>query len=183
MFLTQHKNILRQCNSLNAEYIFQNDKYYDAEYDSGDKSIQCGRRVDSLKAWLLLASLGEAQLAYLVDNIVHMNRYITDKLRHRPGFKLVLPEFEGSTISFWYIPKSMRNQDPLDLHKLHKVGPIIKQRMMSVGTLMINYQPLTCKNLPNFFRLSLTCLTPATIEDMDFIIDEIERLGEGIRID
>lgn len=112
-----------------------------------------------------------------------MNRYITDKLRNKPGFKLVLPHSEGSTVSFWYIPESMRNEHPLDPHKLHKVCPIIKSRMMGTGRLMINYNPLTCKNLPNFFRLSLTCIPPPTMEDMDFIIDEIDRLGKDITID
>lgn len=118
----------------------------------------------------------------MVDNLIHMNRYITDKLRDRPGFRLVLPQFEGSTVSFWYIPKSLRSEDPIDPHKLHQISPIIKERMMSRGSLMINYQPLTIKNLPNFFRLSLTCVPSPTIEDMDFMIEEIERLGEDIQL-
>lgn len=54
VFLTRHPTLLTQANSLNAEYLFQNDKYYDASYDSGDKSIQCGRKVDSLKLTLAL---------------------------------------------------------------------------------------------------------------------------------
>ena len=180
LFLTRHCQLLQHCNSLKAEYIFQSDKYYDADYDLGDKSIQCGRKVDSLKAWLTLASRGEDEWEHLVDNIIQMNRYITDKLAHRPNFKLVLPQFEGSTVSFWYIPEKLRNQTHIDPATLHKVCPAIKSRMMSSGSLMIGYQPLTCKNLPNFFRLSLTCIPPATMEDMDFIVDEIERLGKDL---
>lgn len=37
---------------MNAEYLFQQDKQYDLEYDTGDKTIQCGRRNDIFKLWL-----------------------------------------------------------------------------------------------------------------------------------
>lgn len=40
LFLVPNKQILKDTMSLNAEYLFQNDKFYDAEYDVGDKTIQ-----------------------------------------------------------------------------------------------------------------------------------------------
>lgn len=45
MLLTRHEGLLHQCNSANADYLFQQDKFYDTNYDSGDKSVQCGRKV------------------------------------------------------------------------------------------------------------------------------------------
>lgn len=42
LFLVPNKQILKDTMSLNAEYLFQNDKFYDAEYDLGDKTIQAG---------------------------------------------------------------------------------------------------------------------------------------------
>lgn len=51
LFLLQ--GLLRQCNELGAEYLFQADKHYDVSYDTGDKSIQCGRHVDAFKLWLM----------------------------------------------------------------------------------------------------------------------------------
>jgi hypothetical protein len=38
---------------MNAEYLFQQDKHYDVNYDTGDKTIQCGRHVDVFKFWLM----------------------------------------------------------------------------------------------------------------------------------
>lgn len=38
---------------MGAEYLFQKDKHYDVSYDTGDKSIQCGRHVDVFKFWLM----------------------------------------------------------------------------------------------------------------------------------
>lgn len=49
MFLTRHAGLLHQCNSANADYLFQQDKFYDSTYDSGDKSVQCGRKVSEQK--------------------------------------------------------------------------------------------------------------------------------------
>lgn len=49
--------------------------------------------------------------------------------------------------------------------------------MMERGTTMVGYQPLG--ELPNFFRMVIS--NPATIPgDIDFLIDEIERLGEEL---
>lgn len=38
---------------MGAQYLFQKDKHYDLSYDTGDKSIQCGRHVDVFKFWLM----------------------------------------------------------------------------------------------------------------------------------
>ncbi len=51
VFLTQHADILRRTNAGGAAYLFQPDKLH-AEYDLGDKTIQCGRRPDAFKLWL-----------------------------------------------------------------------------------------------------------------------------------
>ena len=39
---------------MSASYLFQQDKHYDMNYDTGDKTIQCGRHVDIYKVWLML---------------------------------------------------------------------------------------------------------------------------------
>ena len=44
--------MLSACNNMSAEYLFQPDKHYDVRYDTGDKTIQCGRRPDAFKLWL-----------------------------------------------------------------------------------------------------------------------------------
>lgn len=45
---------------------------------------------------------------------------------------------------------------------------------------MVSYQPLVHKNMVNFFRLALHCQPPPTHEDMDFVLNEIERLGRDL---
>ena len=49
--LIEAAGFMKQCNASNASYLFQPDKL-NAEYDLGDKTIQCGRRADAFKLWL-----------------------------------------------------------------------------------------------------------------------------------
>lgn len=52
-FLIRDQDMLLQANSASAVYLFQQDKFYDPKWDVGDKYLQCGRRADVLKLWLM----------------------------------------------------------------------------------------------------------------------------------
>uniref|UniRef100_A0A8D8V678 Acidic amino acid decarboxylase GADL1 n=1 Tax=Cacopsylla melanoneura TaxID=428564 RepID=A0A8D8V678_9HEMI len=67
-------------------------------------------------------------------------------------------------LKFWFMWKA-------------KVAPKIKERMMKTGSMMITYQPI--HDLPNFFRLVLQN-SALDHSDMDFFIEEIERLGHDL---
>lgn len=58
-----------------------------------------------------------------------------------------------------------------------QVAPVIKARMMEYGTTMVSYQPQGDK--VNFFRMVISN-PAATFEDIDFLIEEIERLGQDL---
>lgn len=68
IFVTQSKDLLAQCNSASATYLFQQDKFYDVSYDTGDKSVQCGRKVDAFQVWFMLKTRGEKYFAEAVEN-------------------------------------------------------------------------------------------------------------------
>ena len=65
-----------------------------------------------------------------------------------------------------------------DLHNMFiQVAPRIKAMMMEKGSVLIGYQPLGAK--VNFFRCVFS--NPATQHvDIDFLLDEITRLGEDL---
>ncbi|MGH0192849.1 UNVERIFIED_CONTAM: hypothetical protein FKN15_031577 [Acipenser sinensis] len=44
-------------------------------YDTGDKSIQCGRKVDCLKLWLMWKATGTLGLEQRVDRAFAYTRY------------------------------------------------------------------------------------------------------------
>ena len=53
VILCRHQGLLKDVHRAEATYLFQKDKFYDISYDTGDKTFQCGRKVDVLKFWLM----------------------------------------------------------------------------------------------------------------------------------
>uniref|UniRef100_A0A3Q1G4R1 Glutamate decarboxylase like 1 n=1 Tax=Acanthochromis polyacanthus TaxID=80966 RepID=A0A3Q1G4R1_9TELE len=169
---------LQLCHSSRASYLFQPDKFYDISYDTGDKSLQCSRKADAFKFWLMWKALGSSQLEERVDRALAMARYLVQEIKKREGFRLLMePEF--ANVCFWYIPPSLRNlpDGPELYQKLHTVAPVVKERMMKTGSMMVGYQPHRDK--PNFFRMVV--ISPqVSRQDMDFVLDEIHSLGKDL---
>jgi len=183
-FIVRHKGLLHQTNSANATYLFQQDKFYDVSYDTGDKSVQCGRKVDGFKFWFMLKARGEKYMGDIVDNAFAMADHLTHLVSTRPGFRLV-PEYKDrkcTNVGFWYIPPSLRDQPEDDQwwQKIEKVAPKIKEEMIMDGSLMIGYQPVPYKNLKNFFRMVIHGVPRPTKENMEFVVNEIERIGKNM---
>uniref|UniRef100_A0A672H7X3 Acidic amino acid decarboxylase GADL1-like n=1 Tax=Salarias fasciatus TaxID=181472 RepID=A0A672H7X3_SALFA len=178
-FLVRDKTgLLQRCYSASASYLFQQDKFYDISFDTGDKSIQCGRKPDAFKFWLLWKAVGARQLEQRVDRALAMARYLADEIKKREGFRLLM-EPEYANVCFWYIPPSLRQlEDGPELwSKLHTVAPVIKERMMKVGSMMVGYQPHSDR--ANFFRM-IVISPQAGKADMDFVLDEIHNLGKDL---
>uniref|UniRef100_A0A8C2JBT3 Glutamate decarboxylase 1 n=1 Tax=Cyprinus carpio TaxID=7962 RepID=A0A8C2JBT3_CYPCA len=71
-----------------------------------------------------------------------------------------------------YLYHKIKNREGYEM-----VAPKIKAMMMECGTTMVGYQPQGDK--VNFFRMVIS--NPAvTRSDIDFLIDEIERLGQDL---
>lgn len=112
LFITKETNLLSHCNSVQVNYLFQQDKFYDVSYDTGNKSVQCGRKVDAFKVWLMLKVRGLSAMGALVDHAIRMSNMLVEKIRERgtDRFRLIQERFQYTNICFWYIPKIMRNQ-------------------------------------------------------------------------
>ncbi|KAL4657159.1 glutamate decarboxylase 1-like [Arapaima gigas] len=178
--LVRQKGLLQECNQLCAEYLFQPDKHYDVTYDTGDKSIQCGRHVDVFKLWLMWKAKGSEGFGSQINCCLENAEYLFNKLENRADFELVFKtKPEHSNVCFWYIPDSLRAapRGPEWNRKLHEVAPKVKAKMIEEGIVMVGYQPLGEK--ANFFRCVFS--NPATSrEDVDLLVDEIARLGHDL---
>ncbi|CDW54899.1 glutamate decarboxylase 1 [Trichuris trichiura] len=176
--LVRKEGLLFQCNQMCADYLFQQDKPYDVSYDTGDKTVQCGRHNDIFKLWLAWRAKGMLGYEKQVERLMGLAAYVTAKIKRTPGYEMVLIQPEFLNVCFWYVPKKLRHLEAEErTARLEKVAPKIKGKMMEAGTTMVAYQP--DKDKPNFFRLIIS--NPATTtEDLDFFVDEIARLGESI---
>ncbi|XP_059812136.1 cysteine sulfinic acid decarboxylase isoform X2 [Hypanus sabinus] len=108
-----------------------------------------------------------------------IERYLVNEIKERAGFRLLMePQFVN--VCFWYIPPSLQGkEDTPDFWKnLGKVAPFIKEQMVKQGTMMVGYQPHGSN--VNFFRQVL--VSPrVSLDDLDFFMNEIERLGSDFQ--
>uniref|UniRef100_A0A8C5DJX5 Glutamate decarboxylase 1 n=1 Tax=Gouania willdenowi TaxID=441366 RepID=A0A8C5DJX5_GOUWI len=176
--LVRERGLLQGCNSMCAGYLFQPDKQYDVTYDTGDKAIQCGRHVDIFKFWLMWKAKGTVGFEQHIDKCLDLSAYLYNKIKNREGYEMVF-DGEHTNVCFWYFPPSLRSipNGEESRERLHKVAPKIKAMMMESGTTMVGYQPQGEK--VNFFRMVISN-PAATMSDIDFLIEEIERLGQDL---
>ena len=68
------QGLLNECNCAQARYLFQQDKHYDTSYDTGDMSLQCGRKVDVVKVWMMWKGKGDLGMERDIDHIFSLSR-------------------------------------------------------------------------------------------------------------
>lgn len=180
VFLVKHNGLMEKCNSMKASYLFQQDKNYDIEWDTGDKTVQCGRHVDVLKVWLMWRAKGDLGFENQIEHLFSLADLLYKQCLSRPDFDVVLYDPQFVNICFWYVPKRLQQMDKNSIEykqELNKIAPQVKSKMMDCGSMMVGYQPLDDK--PNFFRaiISNAGSVPA---DIMFMLDEIERLGKDL---
>ncbi|XP_075984578.1 cysteine sulfinic acid decarboxylase isoform X2 [Anticarsia gemmatalis] len=178
MILVRDKGLLHEANSAAAQYLFQQDKFYDVSYDTGDKSVQCGRKIDAFKLWMIWKARGDLGLNQLADQTMAIAQYCLDTVASRPGFKLVSDELQCPNVCFWYIPTFMRNIEKNGNELMHKVTPKIKELLVLSSKLMVSYSPLRQHN--NFFRLAFQFHPTISYEQVIDMLTAIEEAGETI---
>ncbi|XP_038642244.1 cysteine sulfinic acid decarboxylase [Scyliorhinus canicula] len=123
LLLKDNTDLMKNCHAAYAKYLFQPDKFYNVCFDTGDKSLQCGRKVDCLKLWLMWKAIGTRGLEERIDRAFACTRYLVNEMKEREGFQLVM-EPQGVNVCFWYIPSSLRGkeQTPDFWQNVGKVG-------------------------------------------------------------
>ena len=184
LFVTRHAGVLRAANAAHAAYLFQPDKLHN-DHDIGDKTIQCGRKADGFKLWLLWKALGDEGLAQRVDHAFSLAAYLAAKLcesqQSDGAWVLAFPP-SCTNVTFWYVPSSLRPlPDAADLsttHPIHSVAPRIKAAMQAAGDAMIGFQSV--KGRPNFFRWVVASADSVSRRHIDAVLMRIAALGEQL---
>ncbi|XP_057383063.1 LOW QUALITY PROTEIN: glutamate decarboxylase 1-like, partial [Balaenoptera acutorostrata] len=108
--LIGEKGLLGACNQMQAGYLFQPDKLYNVDFDTGHKSIQCGRHVDIFKLWLTWKAKGTYGFEAQINRYMELAKYFYKVLKRKDNFKLVFdakPEFTNDC--FWYFPPRLKH--------------------------------------------------------------------------
>ncbi|XP_049884804.1 cysteine sulfinic acid decarboxylase-like [Pectinophora gossypiella] len=183
VFMVRVRGLLHEANSAAAQYLFQQDKFYDVTYDTGDKSVQCGRKIDAFKLWMTWKARGDAGLAALTERVMETAQFCLQAVALRPGFRLVATSLQCPNVCFWYIPAFMRDKEEDDAwwDLMHKITPKIKELLTLRSEVMVSYSPL--RRHRNFFRLAFTFHPPVDEGVIISILDAIQRSGERITRD
>jgi len=201
-FLTApcHDGVLEVAHSAKAKYLFQQDKL-NASLDTGDKSVQCGRKVDILKLWAAWASMGDEGYADHIDYIYELAEYLEAQVESRKEAFRMVSKPMCTNVCFWFIPPSIREQEGKEATTtagyedsstwseekrkvVHEAAATIKSRMQEKGSLMVGYQSIKLYNddsAPNFFRMVVVSGKGVNEKKhMDFLLDEIALLGADL---
>jgi len=181
VFVTRHAGILAKTNGTNASYLFQPDKLH-AELDTGDKTIQCGRKTDMFKLWLQWKAIGDAGMRRRVDHCFELATYMAERIRgDTSGRWQLVYEPSCSNVCFWYVPAALRpfsraSATPEQLAELGKVAPAIKGAMQRKGDAMIGFQAVN--GHPNFFRMVFASADVLEKSDIDAMMERMAYIGE-----
>eukprot|EP00941_MAST-03F_sp_MAST-3F-sp1_P003942 g3942.t1 len=173
------QGMLESANASAAQYLFHD--HPAAAYDLGDKSLQCGRRADSLKLWLSWKRHGSEGFRARVDHAIENSQYLAEQIKLRPSFALVT-EPSYNNVCWWYIPAHLRKQAEENgmesiYGELEDVSLAMRLEYQRRGSLLCDIAPLPDHGLPKFFRIILNMPT-VTKSDMRFVLDELEVIGE-----
>jgi len=120
--------MLKNFASGNTSYIFH--EYDNSEYDLGPKSMQCGKRVDSLKLWLAWKMIGDEGYEKRINHLFKIAAYFENKIVDNKYFEIMAPR-QSLNVCFRYIPKSAKNINTFNLK--------MRNELMKLGKSMINY--------------------------------------------
>lgn len=124
LLFNNRPSILKEvCSAGDESYIFRNGDNGDVR-DLGTLSLQCGRRVDSLKWFLDWKFYGLAGLAQRIEHYLELCRYAEERVQQASELEMVVPR-ESFNICFRYRPPAGIPVEPFNLalrERLHRQG-------------------------------------------------------------
>ncbi|NOX86161.1 MAG: glutamate decarboxylase [Chlorobi bacterium] len=141
-FLCKHDGLMHQCNAVQgAEYLFHSTE--NTAFDTGPKSLQCGRRVDALKVWLAWKFYGDKGYHDMITDLYSKVNYLKKLINQNPWFELINdPQ---------YFNVCFRVVHPKIDIDLNEINLEIRERLFKSGNYFTNYS--VSKSGTVFFRL------------------------------
>ena len=133
-FLTPHVGALEEATAVGgsgSEDLLHEGE--GAELDTGRASLQCGRRVDALKLWLLWRRHGDAGLAARVEHLFELAERARAIVRAHPRLEL-LGGGPAPNVCFRWLPERGVEPDAFNLE--------LRERLRQSGRALVNYARL-----------------------------------------
>jgi glutamate/tyrosine decarboxylase-like PLP-dependent enzyme len=152
-----------------ANYLFHKKQQHGDDDDDDDeryqcdiglKTLQCGRRADALKLWLMWKSYGQAGFARQIERKFALARYLHAKVEQHADF---VPAFDAApeclNVCFYYVPRAARKLGLASVeHMLPEHSALLNDTTRQVqaalrrqGSFLTDVSPLP--NRPTFLRV------------------------------
>ena len=132
LLLKDNNNLYEAVSVDNADYIFHEEEG-DFGLDLGKKSIQCGRRVDSLKLWLALNYYGVNEYSKKIDKLIDISKYMTEKIIENTELELLAPT-KYCNVNFRYKGSKVYSNQTLN-----KINLDSRNQLYKSGKMLFNY--------------------------------------------
>lgn len=119
------------CAGGGADYLFHNDE--NADYNLGQRSIQCGRRADALKVWMSWKAIGNKGFATKIDTLQTLKQSCVDAIDSNDSLQRLAPA-DWLNVLFRYQPTEMNDEQ-----ELTRLNIAICKHMMDSGGPYIDY--------------------------------------------
>lgn len=164
--LVKNPNVMREeIQSYDADYIYH--QYESAAYDLGPASLQCGRRVDSLKLWLAWKFYGDEGYAARIEKLFDLAAYATSYVENDPALELMFPT-QSLNVNFRYKVGPGYDAD--------QINEMVRYQLIREGITMVNY----C-NLDHGLSIRLIFLNPDLNEsDLDNFFRSFKAAANGL---
>lgn len=165
--LVREKGILESaCSGGGSAYLFHEDE--NADYNFGKKSLQCGRRVDSLKIWLDWLSKGTSGYRNQVNHSLQLVKHCCEVINNNDRLELVVqPDYLN--IFFRYVPVVAASDETIEALNLS-----ILEAMKKDGSFYVDYSTLKGQ-----FGIRLVISNNLLQQShLDSLMNEIIRLGD-----
>jgi glutamate/tyrosine decarboxylase-like PLP-dependent enzyme len=131
--LFNRQSILKPINNTSGtDYLFHEEEN-EGSFDLGQSSLQCGRKVDAFKLWLMWKTLGDHGFETRIDKLFSLQQHAVSLIKKNPLFQLTeKPSFLN--ICFRVEPKEIKDQKKLD-----ELQIAIRQKLYQSGRSMVNY--------------------------------------------
>ncbi len=128
LLVKERGRLIRNLTDLDTKYLYHDN---DAEcLDLGKSSIQCGRRVDSLKLWLAWRYFGDEGYAQRMEKQMALAQYAKTKVEAIAGLEL-LAKPQSVAVCFRY-----QNRNGADINDFNLE---LRERLRRSGRSLINY--------------------------------------------
>ena len=161
--LLKEKQMLQIINDVNeTDYLFHGDDHQGM--DLGIYSLQCGRKVDSLKLWLTWKYFGDGGYKIKIDHLFKLAKY-AEKIVHKTSNLTMVSAVQSLNICF--------RIEPIEIDEIEwdMLTTKVRESLLIDGELMVNYATIKSKSC---IRL-VTVNFEQTYEDLDYFFQSLEK--------